>query len=129
MSKISFLPNELIKTIHHRIITKHGGENGFRDESNINKINTKMMEMYLKGETDIIKLATEYTYIFRDYPPFKTANSRVPILVICIFLELNGYQFKASNQETAFYFIKAFDREISKDEFAKWLKDNSKKNK
>ena len=88
-------------TLHDRLLVLHGGAAGMRDEALLLSALARPQQLYAYADTpDTIEMATAYTAgIVRNHP-FVDGNKRTGFVVGILFLELNGYQFTAT-QETA----------------------------
>ncbi len=71
-----------------------------RDEALLQSALARPQQLYAYAAPDTIEMATAYTGgIVRNHP-FVDGNKRTGFVVGILFLELNGYQFTAT-QETA----------------------------
>lgn len=89
-------------TVHDRLLAKHGGAAGIRDEGMLKSALARPQQHFAYAEAaDIIEMATAYTAgIVRNHP-FVDGNKRTGFVVGILFLELNGYRLTASEEEAA----------------------------
>ena len=89
-------------TLHERLLALHGGAAGIRDQGLLQSALARPHQHFAYADTvDVIYLAAIYTSsIVRNYP-FLDGNKRTGFVIGILFLELNGYRFKASEQAAA----------------------------
>ena len=90
-----------VLAIHDRQLVEHGGAEGLRDEALLHSgLGTPQNHCACNG-SDIIELATMYTAGIVQNRPFIDGNKRTGFVVGVLFLELNGYRFKAREEAAA----------------------------
>lgn len=89
-------------TLHDRLLALHGGRAGVRDENLLRSALARPRQHFAYAEAaDLIEMATAYTAgIVRNHP-FIDGNKRTGFVVGILFLELNGYRMKASEEDAA----------------------------
>jgi death on curing protein len=88
--------------LHDRLLALHGGASGLRDEGLLKSALARPQQHFAYAEsTDIIDMATVYTAGLVRNHPFVDGNKRTGFVVGILFLELNGYRFTASEEDTA----------------------------
>lgn len=88
--------------LHDRLLVLHGGAAGLRDDALLKSALARPQQLYAYGAgVDMIDMATAYTAgIVRNHP-FVDGNKRTGFVIGILFLELNGYRFTASEEDTA----------------------------
>jgi death-on-curing protein len=88
--------------LHDRLLTLHGGAAGIRDNGLLKSALARPQQHFAYADKpDIIDLAALYTAgIVRNHP-FVDGNKRTGFITGILFLELNGYQFTASEEDAA----------------------------
>jgi death-on-curing protein len=88
--------------LHDRLLALHGGAPGLRDKALLESALARARQHFAYAESpNIIDMATAYTAgIVRDHT-FVDGNKRTGFVVGILFLELNGYLFTASQEDTA----------------------------
>lgn len=123
-----WLSEELILSIHSRQIREHGHSDGIRDrgmlESALNRPRQRLV--YGGGAVDLSALAGAYAYGIARNHPFVDGNKRTAAVACEIFLELNGHVLIADDERYYSVFMSLAAGEISEDELAAWLRDNSR---
>jgi death-on-curing protein len=84
------------------LLALHGGAPGLRDGGLLGSALARPRQHFAyTNETDIIHLAAIYTAgIIRNHP-FVDGNKRTAFVIGILFLELNGHNLIASEEETA----------------------------
>ena len=103
MSKITFLNLGEVLEIHRDQIARYGGASGLR-ALNLLKSAVAMPQAAFDGEflhTDIFEMAAAYLFHIVRNHPFLDANKRVGAVACLVFLELNGCEFTAPEEEFA----------------------------
>jgi death-on-curing protein len=91
-----------VLVLHDRLLALHGGAPGLRDKALLESALARARQHFAYAESpNIIDMATAYTAgIVRNHP-FVDGNKRTGFVVGILFLELNGYLFTASQEDTA----------------------------
>ena len=122
---MKFIDKTSALIIHHKLIERYGGIHGLRDEGALESaINAAENRFYSETE-DIAKLAATYAYHLSQAHAFLDGNKRIAAALTGIFLEINGYFLKASENEIIELFLAIATSQISRDEveekFAGWI--------
>ena len=116
-------------TIHQRVLGLHGGAQGLRDHALLESALARPRQHYAyssAGKADIIAMAALYAGgIIRNHP-FLDGNKRTGFVVAVLFLELNGCQFNASEEESAQAVIALAAGTLDENGFAAFLRANVK---
>jgi death-on-curing protein len=118
---------ETVLTLQEQSLAEFGGEAGIRDESLLDSALAKPENLFAHGKPDIFDLAASYGFSLVKNHPFVDGNKRVGFIVAVVFLELNGYRFRATEAEAAMRTLALAAGEMSESEFAVWLKANSRR--
>lgn len=88
--------------LHDRLIALHGGAPGVRDPGLLRSALARPQQFAAYApNVDVIELAARYTAAILRNHPFIDGNKRTGFVVGILFLELNGYEFKASEEDAA----------------------------
>ena len=117
--------------MHARLITEHGGESGVLNVGQLSSTLARPQNLYLYGvDVTLFELAASYGYGLVKNHCFVDGNKRIAVVVIGVFLFLNGYLWVEDESSVATYMLKLADSlrtsEEDESELAKWLKKNSK---
>lgn len=115
--------------IHQRVLGLHGGAQGLRDRALLESALARPRQHHAyssAGKADIVVMAALYAGgIIRNHP-FLDGNKRTGFVVAVLFLELNGCQFTASEEESAQVVIALAAGTLDEDGFAAFLRANVK---
>ena len=112
--------------IHTRLLTLHGGTSGLRERGLLQSALARPRQHFAYGKkADLVTLAAVYCAgILRNHP-FVDGNKRTGFIVSVLFLEMNGYRFKASEEEAAQAVMALAAGEMREGEFAAFLRANA----
>ena len=77
------------------------------------------------GEADVALLAAAYAYGIARNHPFLDGNKRTAFVAMELFLMKNGMLLTASDDDAVLTFLKLAAGEISEEELAAWIRQNS----
>lgn len=126
---IIFLDLEQVLTLHLDQIEKYGGSHGIRDLKLLESAIFRPQATF--GGEDLYstifdKAAALLHSIILNHP-FLDGNKRIGIVSAIVFLELNGFRFKATNKQVVQNATKIATKKMDMVEIAVWLEKNSKK--
>src|SRR5882724_12496033 len=127
MSEPVWVDDELVLAIHDRQLVEHGGAEGLRDESLLHSALGRPLNHSVYASADIIELAAKYTAGIVQNHPFVDGNKRTGFVVGVLFLELNGFDFTASEAEAAQAVLELAAGTIDETGFALFLRDHVKR--
>lgn len=98
---IKFLSVAQVEQIHASSIANYGGDEGTRDrgllESAVLTPQQKYAGAYL--HPDLIQMAAAYLFHLCKNHPFVDGNKRTAAMTAIVFLDVNEYQFNATNEQ------------------------------
>jgi death-on-curing protein len=114
--------------LHDRLLALHGGAAGLRDAGLLKSALARPQQHFAYAESaDIIDMATAYTAgVVRNHP-FIDGNKRTGFVVGILFLELNGYRFRASEEDAAQAVLELAAGNVDETGFAAFLRANVKR--
>jgi death-on-curing protein len=114
--------------LHDRLLALHGGAAGLRDAGLLKSALARPQQHFAYAESaDIIDMATAYTAgIVRNHP-FIDGNKRTGFVVGILFLELNGYRFRASEEDAAQAVLELAAGHVDETGFTAFLRANVKR--
>lgn len=128
---MNYLTAEQILFIHSILIEKYGGSHGVRDTHALATMEQLPAQSAFGKElypTVFLKAAVYVRNIITAHP-FLDGNKRAGITSAAVFLENNGYMFKALEGEVQDYAVEIARTKPALGEIAAWLKNRSKKSK
>jgi len=122
-----WIEEAIVLAVHDMQLAEHGGLAGTRDQgllqSALNR--ARHIEIY-NDKADIPLLAAAYGFGIARSHPFSDGNKRTALVVTELFIKLNGFVLTADNAACVIAMISVADGAWSEDEFAVWLRKNSK---
>jgi death on curing protein len=125
MSSPRWIAKATILKIHAAQLAEHGGINGTRDEG---LLDSALASPELKAqydESELALLAAAYAYGIAKNHPFLDGNKRTAYVAMELFLMKNGMILTSSDEDSVLTFLKLAAGEISEEELAEWIKQNS----
>ena len=114
--------------LHDRLLALHGGASGLRDEGLLKSALARAQHIHAYADAPhVIDMAAAYTAgIVRNHP-FIDGNKRTGFVVGILFLELNGYIFKASEEDAAQAVLNLAAGTLDEAGYASFLRANSRR--
>lgn len=111
--------------LHDRLLALHGGAAGVRDEALLKSVLARPQQHFAYSEhADIIHLATVFTAGIVRHNPFLDGNKRTGFVVGILFLEINGFDFVATEEEAAAAVLALASGDFNDNDYEAFLKDN-----
>lgn len=114
--------------IHDRQLALHGGRGGVRDEGLLESAlaRPRQYHAYVKFP-DVVEMSALYTAgIVRNHP-FLDGNKRTGFVTGVLFLELNGFDFTASEEDATQAVLRLAAGSLDEAGYVAWLRENSKR--
>jgi death on curing protein len=125
MSSPRWIAKATILKIHAAQLAEHGGINGTRDEGLLDSALARPELKAQYGESELALLAAAYAYGIAKNHPFLDGNKRTAYVAMELFLMKNGMILTSSDEDSVLTFLKLAAGEISEEELAEWIKQNS----
>jgi death on curing protein len=121
-----WLLDGVVMAITDEQIAVHGGSTGIRDAGLLSSALVRpKQQAHYGNETSVFDLAAAYACgIIRNHP-FVDGNKRTGFLAAYVFLNINGWQLKASEAEAVHAVMALAAGEMDDSVFSDWLKNNS----
>jgi death-on-curing protein len=112
-------------TVHDRLLSLHGGAPGLRDLGLLKSALARPRQyLAYSPDADAAHLAALHTVgIIRNHP-FVDGNKRMAFVIGVLFLELNGYRFRASEEDSATAVVEAAAGALDETGYAAFLRDS-----
>jgi death-on-curing protein len=113
--------------IHDRLLALHGGGTGLRDRGLLQSALARPRQHYAYAHRpDAVELAALYTAgIIRNHP-FVDGNKRTGFVIGVLFLELHGFDFKASEEDATQAVMGLAAGTVDEAGYTEWLRANAK---
>lgn len=127
MTEPRWLAKRALLLLHGESLAEHGGALGIRDEGLLDSALGRPINQYAYGGiSDIVQLAAAYAFGIARNHPFLDGNKRAALIAAGVFLRLNGRRLQADKVDAYRAMMALAAGEISEDEFAAWLRANSR---
>jgi death on curing protein len=114
-----------VVAIHDRLLALHGGLSGLRDQGLLQSALARPRQHHAYARSpDVIEMAALYTAgILRNHP-FVDGNKRTGFVIGVLFLELHGFDFKASEADATQAVMGLAAGTIDEAAYVDWLRQN-----
>ena len=114
--------------IHDRLLAIYGGATGLRDRGLLESALARPRQRHAYGSSsDPVEMAALYTAgIVRNHP-FVDGNKRTGFVIGVLFLELHGFDFKASEADAIQAVMALAAGTLDEADYASWLRENAKR--
>lgn len=114
--------------VHTLLLEQHGGLGGLRDRGLLESALARPHHHHSYSESvGIIDLASLYTVgIVRNHP-FVDGNKRAGFTAGILFLEINGFEFVATEEDVIANVFALAAGELNETSYAAWLRSNAKR--
>ena len=109
------------------MIAEHGGRSGIRDNGLLSAALARPRNRRAYGTSaTLFDLAAAYGFAIAKDHPFVDGNKRVALMVMYVFLDINGYQLDAPEVEAVDVMLNLASGEMTENDLAVWIKTNSR---
>lgn len=120
---------DAVVAVQEQLLAAFGGAAGIRDagllESALARPENRFV--YERPAVTPFDLAAAYAFGLAKNHPFVDGNKRIAFATAVVFLELNGYRCEAGEAEAVIRTLALAAGEVKENEYAQWLKANSKR--
>jgi len=122
---IVWLEKALVLAIHDRQVAEHGGSAGVRDEGLLESALARPQQLHAYGDPapDLADLAAALACGLARNHPFIDGNKRTAHVAYRVFLELNGADLVATDEEKYVAMLALAEGKLSERDFAAWLRE------
>lgn len=118
-----WLSRVVVDAIHHDQVREHGGLAGVRNENALESVLARpQQKWHYDSTTDVPALAAAYAFGLVRNHPYRDGNKRVGFLALVTFLELNRYDFHATEAEVVAEIVGLADGSVSEKALAAWIR-------
>jgi death-on-curing protein len=114
-----------VLAIHDRVLALHGGASGLRDQGLLESALARPRQYHAYARSpDVIEMAALYTAgIVRNHP-LVDGNKRTGFVIGVLFLELYGFDFKASEADATQAVMGLAAGTLDEAAYLAWLRKN-----
>jgi death-on-curing protein len=115
-----------VLTIHSMQLAQTGGADGVRDRGLLDSAlaRPKNVYAYASQRPTIARMAAAYAFGIASNHPFMDGNKRTALVVSFVFLDVNGVQVDATQEDTYVTFMRLAAGKISESELAAWFAEH-----
>ena len=106
------------------LIAQHGGLHGVRDKGLLGSALARPRQKLAYGDPGLAELAAAYGFGLCRNHPFLDGNKRIALVVVDVFLQMNGQELVASEEDAVVTFRDLAAGEIGEDPLAQWIGRN-----
>ena len=118
-----WLSRVVVDAIHTDQLREHGGLPGIRDENALESALARPRQKWMYArKVDIPTLAAAYGFGLASDHPYRDGNKRIAFLVMITFVELNGYEFDATEPDVVDQMWALAAGRVSEDALADWVR-------
>jgi len=117
-----------VLAIHDRLLALYGGATGLRDRGLLQSALARPRQHHAyANSSDVVEMAALYTAgIVRNHP-FVDGNKRTGFVIGVLFLELHGFDFKASEEDATQAVMALAAGTFDEAGYTAWLRENAKR--
>jgi death on curing protein len=117
----------IVDEAHFRQIREHGGVHGLRDENALESALARPQQRWhYDPEARLSDLAAAYAHGLARNHAYVDGNKRIALVVMVAFLERNGIELTATNDEAAATMLALAAGALSEDVLAAWINAHSR---
>ena len=124
---VRFIPDEVVLTIHRDLLHRYGGEAGLRD-LHLLKSALAQPKVTVGGKfahKTVFDKAAAYGFHVCMNHPFVDGNKRVAFALMDVFLQKNGHEIVADEEDAYSMMMALASGKLSKAKLSTWLKEHS----
>ena len=120
-----WLIDEVVKAMHDELMAEHGGRVGVRDAGLLASAIARPQNQSTFGEPSVFDLAAAYASGIVRNLPFIDGNKRTGFLAAYVFLDLNGWELKATEADAVSAVWALAAGEMIETVFSDWIRNRS----
>jgi death-on-curing protein len=122
-----WLSRVVVDAIHHDQLREHGGLPGVRDENVLESALARAKQKWHHDpDVDLPALAAAYTYGLVKKHSYRDGKKRLGFLAMATFLDINGYEFEATDIEVVTAILSLASGASSETTFTDWIRSHSR---
>lgn len=107
---------------HEEMLARFGGLAGIRDRGLLDSALNRPRHVFAYGHPDLFELAAAYAGGIIKNHPFLDGNKRAGFMAAALFLEINGMEFRAPEEDVVLQTLAFAAGDIRQKAYAGWLK-------
>ncbi len=126
MTEPSWITVDDCIAFHGQLLARFGGLDGIRDMHALEAALARPKNLFAYEEPTCFELASCYAFGIVINHPFVDGNKRSGFMAAALFLEVNGYELTATEEDAAIMTLGLAAREIEEPAYAVWLSENTR---
>lgn len=120
-----WIREDVARAIHRRQIAEHGGLDGLRDAGLLATALERPNSLLAYGDPapDLAALAAAYAWGVARNHPFADGNKRMALVLLRLFLRLNGADLAASGSDKYEIIMRLAVGELTEADLVAWVRD------
>ena len=125
MTEPIWIREDVARAIHRRQIAEHGGLDGLRDAGLLASALERPKSLLAYGDPppDLAALAAAYAWGVARNHPFADGNKRTALVLLRLFLRLNGADLVASGSDKYEIIMRLAAGELTEADLVTWVRD------
>jgi death-on-curing protein len=117
----------IVDEAHFRQIREHGGVHGLRDENALESALARPQQRWhYDSEARVYELAAAYAHGLALNHAYVDGNKRIALVVMVAFLERNGVELTATNEDAAATMLALAAGTLTEGDLAAWIEAHSR---
>lgn len=128
MISVRWLSTQLVQRLHQRLINDFGGfESGGVNEALLHSALARPQQLLAYGEPapTLFQLSAAYGFGLVRNHGFADGNKRIGLVAIDVFLQLNGYELRATEEEAVTCIYQLASGELEEQQLSIWIKQKA----
>jgi len=128
MITVRWLSTQLVQRLHQNLLNDFGGLEGRGvNDSLLNSSLARPQQLLAYGEPapTLFQLAAAYGFGLVRNHSFADGNKRIGLVAIDVFLQLNGYELCATEEEAVTNIYQLASGELKEQQLSIWIKKNA----
>lgn len=126
MREAIWVRTAVVRAVHSRLLAEHGGIPGVRDPGLLESALAHPRNVWHNEVSPAVpRAAAAYGYALSANHAFIDGNKRVALVVLLLFLDLNGWRLEASEEETYTLTLGLAAGDTDERTLSQWLEQRS----
>jgi death on curing protein len=115
-------PLDAVLAIHDESISEHRGVRGIGDLAVVDSALARPLNLLASRKPDAARLAAAYAFRLCNKHGFLDGNKRTALVVAETFLDLNGFEVTASDEQVVRTMLELASSVMLEEQLAKWFR-------
>ena len=124
MNEPTWITRTVILAVQEELLGRFGGLAGIRDDTLLESALARPRQAFAYGEQGLFNLAARYAHGIVKNHPFIDGNKRDGFMAAYIFLGINGWELKATEESAVLHTLALAAGEETESDYATWLEQS-----